>query len=136
MFCPQCGTENPQEATACSNCGSSLEASTTGVAQSAYAPAPPTSNTALVSLIMGILGWVVLPVIGSLLAVVFGHAALGEIDRSGGRIGGRGLAQAGLILGYAGLAVSVLSILLFVVLPTLGCGLCTICGGLSGLPQS
>lgn len=130
MFCPQCGTENPQEATACSNCGSSLQTSAASAAPSAYVSAPPTSNTALVSLIMAILGWVVLPVIGSLLAVVFGHAALGEIDRSGGRISGRGLAQAGLILGYAGLAVSVLSILLLVALPTVGCGLCTICGSL------
>ena len=90
---------------------------------------------ALVSLIMGILGWVALPIIGSLLAVVFGHAALGEIDRSGGQIGGRGMGQIGLILGYVGLALWVLSIVLFIVLPMFSCTFCGICGGLSGLFQ-
>jgi len=34
----------------------------------------------------------------------------------------------GLILGYAALGLEVLSIVLFVVLPGLGCGLCSICG--------
>ncbi|TKJ28910.1 MAG: hypothetical protein CEE40_10320 [Chloroflexi bacterium B3_Chlor] len=86
---------------------------------------------ALVSLIMGILGWVLLPIIGSVVAVGFGHAALGDIDRSGGRIGGRGLAQVGLILGYVALGLSVLSIVFVPILPTLGCGFCSICGALS-----
>lgn len=131
MFCPQCGTENPDEATACSNCGSSLQLPSPDVTQPPRVAAPPTSSMALVSLIMGILGWVVLPIIGSVLAVVFGHAALGEIDRSEGEIGGRGMAQVGLILGYVSLGLWVLSIISFVVLPTLGCGLCGICGALS-----
>ena len=90
--------------------------------------AAPTSSMALVSLILGILGWVALPVIGSILAVVFGHVALGEIDRSGGRLGGRGMAQVGLVLGYAALGLEVLSVVVFVVLPVLGCGLCSVCG--------
>jgi hypothetical protein len=92
---------------------------------------PPTSSMALVSLILGILGWVVLPLIGSVLAVVFGHVALREIDRSGGRLGGRGMAQVGLILGYSAVALEVLSVLLFVVFPVLGCGFCSVCGALA-----
>ncbi len=135
MFCPQCGTENPEEATTCSNCGSSLQLPSPDVAQPPRAPAPPTSSMALVSLIMGILGWLVLPIIGSVLAVVFGHAALGEIGRSEGQIGGRGMAQVGLVLGYVALGLSVLSIILFVVLPILGCGFCGICGALSSVFQ-
>lgn len=60
-----------------------------------------TSGLAIASLVLGILWfwW-----IGSLLAVIFGHSALNEIGRSQGRIGGRGLAIAGLVLGYIGLA--------------------------------
>jgi hypothetical protein len=135
MFCPQCGMENPQEATACSNCGSSLQMPSTDAPQPAYVQAPPTSNMALVSLIMGILGWVALPIIGSVLAVVFGHAALGGIDRSEGQAGGRGMAQIGLILGYVALALWVLSIVLFIVLPMFSCTFCGICGALSGLFQ-
>jgi hypothetical protein len=44
--------------------------------------------------------------LGSLAAVVLGHLARGEIRRSGGRIGGTGLATAGLVLGYLGLAIT------------------------------
>lgn len=133
MFCPQCGAQDPEGAAVCTNCETPLQMPSGSRTQRGYVPAPPASNTALVSLIMGILGWVVLPVVGSVLAVVFGHAALREIDRSGGEIGGRGMAQAGLILGYVALAVSVLSAVLFVVLPALGCGLCSICGAFSSL---
>jgi hypothetical protein len=135
MLCPQCGTENPDEATTCSSCGGSLLVPSGDDAQRPYVQAPLTSNMALVSLIMGVLGWVVLPVVGSLLAVVFGHAALGEIDRSGGQLGGRGMAQIGLILGYVALGLAVLSMIAFFVLPMLGCGFCSICGALSGLSQ-
>jgi hypothetical protein len=131
MFCPQCGAENPEEATTCSNCGAELQVSSIDVPQRVYAQPPLTSNMALASLIMGILGWLLLPIVGSIVAVVLGHAALGEIDRSEGQIGGRGVAQAGLILGYVALGVAVLSIVLFAVLPMLGCGLCSICGALS-----
>jgi hypothetical protein len=76
-----------------------------------YLPAPvyrSTNGLAVASLITGFfwLGWV-----GSILAVIFGHIALGQINRSGGREGGSGLAIAGLVLGYMGVAT-----LLFVIL--------------------
>ena len=67
--------------------------------------APPNSTMAVVSLVAGILGWVVLPLISSLVAVVTGHMAKNEIRASGGRIAGDGLATAGLILGYSSLVV-------------------------------
>jgi hypothetical protein len=58
------------------------------------------------SLVLGLLwlGW-----IGSVLAVIFGHVALDQIRYRGGR--GRGLAIAGLSLGYLALAFLVLGIL-------------------------
>ncbi len=63
-------------------------------------PAPAayrTSGMAVASLVLGVLwlGWV-----GSLLAVIFGHAARGEIRRSGGTIGGKGMATVGVVLGW------------------------------------
>jgi hypothetical protein len=59
----------------------------------------PTNGLATASLICGLLwmGW-----IGSALAIVFGHVALGQIRRAGGREGGRALALGGLALGYFG----------------------------------
>ena len=38
-------------------------------------------------------------------AVVLGHLALAEIKKSAGRLAGRGMAMAGLILGYIGVAM-------------------------------
>lgn len=61
-----------------------------------------TNGLAIASLVLGIL-W--LYWLGSLLAVVFGHIALGQIRRAGGRQSGRGLALVGAILGGVGLAV-------------------------------
>ena len=59
-----------------------------------------TSGLAVASMVLGIL-W--LWWIGSVLAVIFGHVALGQISHSNGRLGGRGMAIAGLVLGYIGL---------------------------------
>lgn len=47
--------------------------------------------------------------IGSLLGVVFGHVALRQIKAAGGRQGGKGLAVAGLAVGYLGLALLALA---------------------------
>ena len=60
-----------------------------------------TSTLALVSLVSGILGWSLVPVIGGIVAVVTGHKAKREIRASGGRLGGDGMATIGLVLGYA-----------------------------------
>jgi hypothetical protein len=64
------------------------------------APVPTTNGLAVASLVLGIV-W--LSGLGSLLAVIFGHVASRQIRRTGQR--GKGLATAGLILGYLGLAV-------------------------------
>ena len=48
--------------------------------------------------------------VGALLAVIFGHRALKQIKASRGRQRGRGLAIAGLVLGYFGLAMVVVMI--------------------------
>jgi len=61
------------------------------------APQQKTSGLAIASMVLGIvwLGW-----LGSLLAVIFGHIALSQTKD--GRAGGRGMAIAGLVLGYVG----------------------------------
>ena len=71
---------------------------------------PATSTAATVSLVFGILSYVVLPLIGAIIAVVAGHMARKEIRNSGGRIGGSGMATAGLVLGYIHIALIALAI--------------------------
>ena len=61
--------------------------------------------TAVVSLVSGILGWLVIPVIGAIPATILGHRARWAVIRSGGVLRGEGIATAGLILGYLQLAV-------------------------------
>lgn len=53
-------------------------------------------------------------VIGSVLAIVFGHIALARIRRAQPPEGGRSLAIAGLVLGYAGVVLSVIGIVFLV----------------------
>jgi hypothetical protein len=62
---------------------------------------------AIISLIGGITGWTILPFLGSLAAVIFGHIAKSEIKKSGGMVTGNGMATAGLIMGYLSIALGI-----------------------------
>jgi hypothetical protein len=66
-----------------------------------YVASGEPSGKATASLICGIL-FFIFP--AALCAIIFGHLALSEIKRSGGRLIGEGRAIAGLVLGYIGLA--------------------------------
>jgi hypothetical protein len=83
-------------------------------AYSPYAPmvqATTTNGLAIASMVLGIL-W--LYWIGSILALVFGYVAKGQIDRAAGRQTGRGMAIAGIVLGWIGVAVLALVVVLAV----------------------
>lgn len=70
----------------------------------AYAPAQKTNGLSIASLIASILGIIgVLPFVGSLAGAIMGHISLGQIKRTGE--GGRGMALAGVIVGWAGVAL-------------------------------
>jgi hypothetical protein len=72
-----------------------------------------TNGLAIASLVLGIL-W--LYWIGSILALVFGYVAKGQIDRSAGRQTGRGMAIAGIVLGWIGVAMAVIAIVFAIAL--------------------
>jgi general secretion pathway protein G len=77
-----------------------------------YSATSRTSGLAIASLVLGILSfgfWIVT----GLPAVICGHLSLSKIKKASGTIGGRGLAIAGLITGYIGLAVGTLIIGVF-----------------------
>jgi type IV pilus assembly protein PilA len=116
MYCQNCGTTNPDSGQFCSKCGSPLTAAgavrpTTGpgaVGGGSFATPPPldgnppTSGKAIASLVCGIFTFF-FP--ASIAAIILGHISLSEIRRSAGRIGGRGLATTGLVLGYLGIVI-------------------------------
>ncbi len=82
-----------------------------------YAPVPApaahaaTNGLAIASLVLGIL-WIWW--IGSVLALIFGYVAKAQIDKSNGAESGRGLAIAGIVLGWIGIATLLLVIVVFV----------------------
>jgi hypothetical protein len=82
-----------------------------GYPPAAYQQAQPaTDGLAIASMVLGIV-WALW--IGSILAVIFGHVALGRIQREGKA--GRGMAIAGLVLGYIGVGFLVIIIVLNVI---------------------
>ena len=110
MVCSQCGQTIPNGATFCSNCGQQSTFTNAGFPElppqtSTGVPAPvpeKSSGMAIASLIFGLFFlFFPLPIV----AVVFGHISLSRIKKSAGRLGGRGLAITGLVLGYLGIAM-------------------------------
>jgi hypothetical protein len=66
---------------------------------------PPTSTTAVISLIAGILGLTFIPFLGSILALILGYMSKKEIEQSAGGLSGAGLATAGIVMGWIGVAL-------------------------------
>jgi hypothetical protein len=91
----------------------------TGPPQIIYTRALPKSRHAVVSLVAGIVGPIAALCLAasapyligavSAAAVITGHLAFSEIKDSGGMLGGKGIALAGLILGYPVVALWILA---------------------------
>jgi len=80
---------------------------TTPYGYSPYQPSRGTNGFAIASMVLGII-WIYW--IGSVLAIIFGFIAYSQIKER--NQGGRGMATAGLILGFIGIAFLVLAILI------------------------
>jgi hypothetical protein len=82
-------------------------------ASAMYSGVAPTAPEATLAFVLGLVGlwlWIISP-----FAWARGRSALRTIDASQGRLGGRGLANAGRILGIVGTALLVVSILAILV---------------------
>ena len=126
MNCPYCGQGLSEDAQVCFRCGAQRTAEPSpSSAWAGHAIAPPvsvrfgqvrTNGLAVASLVLGIvwLCWV-----GSILALIFGYTARGQIDRSAGTEAGRAMATAGIILGWVGMGFLALYIVLAAIGSTL-----------------
>jgi hypothetical protein len=77
---------------------------------------PQTSSKAIVSLVFGILGFILLPLIAGIVAVIVGYSAKGDIRKSAGALKGEDMATAGIILGWVNLGLTVIGICVGVVI--------------------
>jgi hypothetical protein len=94
-------------------------------------PAPPVSGMAIASLVLGIGGLTILPLLGSIVAIVLGYMARSDIRQRPGEVTGDGLALAGIVMGWIAVVVALLGILAFGAFTV--CGLCGALGlGASG----
>jgi Domain of unknown function (DUF4190) len=84
-----------------------------GVPLYGYAPVQKTNGLAVASLVCSLV-W--LGGLGSILAVVFGFIARSQIRKSDGNVQGNGLAVAGIIIGFVGVAATVFFVILVVAL--------------------
>jgi hypothetical protein len=112
--CPHCGWPTPAAEPVCRHCGTDARV----VAGARPGPRPfvpgPTQGTngfAVASLVLGIL-W--LYWLGSVLALVFGYIARRQIAERQGLQDGRGMATAGIVLGWIGVGFLALLLLLVV----------------------
>src|SRR5438094_9126879 len=77
-------------------------------------PVPRTAPAAIWSLVLAILSFTCGWLVTAIPAVICGHIARSKIRKSRGALGGKGIATAGLILGYIALVLGVIGIPLLV----------------------
>jgi hypothetical protein len=78
-------------------------------------PASPTSGLAIASLVLGIISLISSGLTG-IPAVICGHVSLSQIKKDPMRISGSGFAIAGLVMGYLGIAILAMLIVVMVLL--------------------
>jgi len=106
MYCSKCGKENPDDAQLCHFCSSVL----TSTPAQAPALGVKTSGMAIAALVLGILSFFTFG-ITAIPALILGIISLVTIEKSGGRITGRGFAIAGIVTPVLGF-IPIMGILL------------------------
>lgn len=112
MYCPKCGTENPDNAQVCLSCSWVL----TSISTIAPALAAKTSGMAIASFVLAVLSpftcfCTAIP------AIILGIVGLVKIEKSAGRLKGRGFAIAGIVVPPASLPV--VALLMGILMPAL-----------------
>ena len=112
MYCPKCGTENPDDVQLCRSCSWVL----TSISTVAPSPDAKTSGLAITSLVLGILSIFTL-FLTALPAIILGIISIFKIEKSAGQLKGKGLAIAGIAVPAASLPI--VALLMGILMPAL-----------------
>jgi type IV pilus assembly protein PilA len=116
-FCTHCGNNIGDEDRFCRACGAPAGVAATTSLPVTAPGSTTTSMKAVLSLVFGVC-FFFFPI--SIVAIILGHLALSEIKKSSGRLTGEGLATAGLVLGYIGVAaIPMILIIAAIAIPNL-----------------
>ena len=77
------------------------------------------SGLAITSFVLALVSFCGFGILTSIPAVICGHLALSKISQSNSAIGGRGLAMAGLIIGYIVIALNIIVAIVLLAAPGL-----------------
>ena len=131
MYCSKCGKENPDNAQLCHSCGSVLTSTPT----QGPAVSVKTSGMAIAAMVLGILSFFTLG-LTALPALIFGIISLVIIEKSGGRITGRGFAITGIVTPVLGV-IPLMAILMPALARTRSHAFRMVCGtNLSGIGKA
>jgi prepilin-type processing-associated H-X9-DG protein len=112
MYCPKCGTLNPDNVQLCQSCSWVLSSTTTTTS-----PVAKTSGLAITAFVLGILSLLIFTIFITFLpAIIFGIVALVKIAKSGGKLKGKALAITGIAIPVA---ILPLIILMMILMPAL-----------------
>lgn len=86
-------------------------------------PAPPPGATqptistkAVLAFVIALIGLITCPLLGAIIGVILGGQAQSEIDLSGGRQTGRGLATAAVVIGWIAVVVFLIALVSFAII--------------------
>lgn len=114
MYCPKCGTENPDDTQICRSCSWVL----TSISITAQNPNAKTSGLAITSLVLGILSIFTL-FLTALPAIILGIISIFKIEKSAGQLKGKGLAIAGIAVPGASLLFIMVPAMMIAIMPAL-----------------
>lgn len=108
MYCPKCGTENPDDAKVCRSCSAVLSKAPITVEDRF----PKTSGLAIAAFVLGLISIVFFPT--GIVAIILGIISIVAIEKSGGRLTGRVFAILGIVL-----PVLIFCVMFVILLPAL-----------------
>lgn len=115
MYCSNCGREIEENVAFCPNCGQAVNVKRTvpnvEPMPYEYTSEPVKSETdgyAIASLVLGILAFFCLPIVGSILAIVFGNKSMCEHGQNT-------MAKVGKILGIVSLVIMIVCVVIIII---------------------